>query len=63
MNRSRASIPNENSRIARDRFLDKQIGSLEEGKDADLVLWSNDPVGTWAEVRVVVVGGRVVLQR
>ena len=38
-------------------------GSLDEGKDADLVLWLNDPVGTWAEAQIVVVGGRVVFRR
>ena len=35
---------------------DARMGSLEPGKDADLVLWSGDPVGTWGEARVVVDG-------
>jgi len=43
--------------------VEDRVGSLDEGKDADLVLWSNDPVGTWAEARIVVVGGRVVFRR
>lgn len=40
-----------------------RVGSLEVGKDADFVLWSNDPVGTWAEAQIVVVGGRIVFRR
>lgn len=37
-----------------------RVGSLDEGKDADLVVWSDEPLGTWTEARVVVVGGRVI---
>ncbi len=40
-----------------------RLGSLEPGKDADLVLWSGDPVGTWGEAQVVVVEGTVVFRR
>lgn len=40
-----------------------RLGSLEPGKDADLVVWSGDPVGTWGEARVVVVDGTVVFER
>lgn len=40
-----------------------RVGSLDEGKDADLVVWSDDPLGTWAEARVVVVDGRVIWRR
>lgn len=43
--------------------VDERIGSLEERKDADLVVWADDPLGTWAEAQVVVVGGRVVWRR
>lgn len=43
--------------------VDDRLGSLEAGKDADLVVWSGDPVGTWGEARVVVVDGRVVFRR
>lgn len=43
--------------------VDDRIGSLEAGKDADLVLWSGDPVGTWGEARIVIVGGEVVFRR
>lgn len=40
-----------------------RVGSLDEGKDADLVVWSDEPLGTWTEARVVVVGGRVIWRR
>jgi len=40
--------------------VDDRIGSLEAGKDGDVVVWSGDPVGTWGRARAVVVGGRVV---
>lgn len=43
--------------------VDDRLGSVEPGKDADLVVWSGDPVGTWGEARVVIVDGRVVYQR
>jgi imidazolonepropionase-like amidohydrolase len=43
--------------------VDGRVGSLEPGKDADLVLWAGDPVGTWGQARVVVVEGRVVFRR
>lgn len=43
--------------------VDDRVGSLDAGKDADLVVWSGEPVGTWAEARAVVVGGRVVWHR
>lgn len=40
-----------------------RLGSLEVGKDGDLVVWRGDPVGTWGETRVVVVDGKVVFRR
>lgn len=43
--------------------VEERVGSLDEGKDADLVVWSDEPLGTWAEARVVVVGGRVIWRR
>lgn len=43
--------------------VDRRLGSIETGKDADLVLWSGDPVGTWGDAQVVLVDGRVVFRR
>jgi imidazolonepropionase-like amidohydrolase len=43
--------------------VDDRVGSLEIGKDGDLVVWANEPVGTWAEARIVIVEGRVVYRR
>jgi imidazolonepropionase-like amidohydrolase len=43
--------------------VEDRVGNLEVGKDGDLVVWANDPVGTWPQARIVVVGGRVVFQR
>lgn len=43
--------------------VEDHVGSLDVGKDADLVVWSDDPLGTWSKAEVVVVGGRVVWRR
>ena len=40
-----------------------RLGSLEKGKDADLVLWDRHPLNTWAMTRKVIVDGRVVFDR
>lgn len=37
-----------------------RIGSLEEGKDADLVVLSGDPLDLTSRVEMVMIGGRVV---
>ncbi|UCC48130.1 MAG: amidohydrolase family protein [Gemmatimonadota bacterium] len=40
-----------------------RLGSIEPGKDADLVIWDGCPVGTWGESRRVIVNGRTVFER
>jgi imidazolonepropionase-like amidohydrolase len=35
-------------------------GSLEAGKDADLVIWTGDPLRPDSEPRLVIIEGRVV---
>jgi imidazolonepropionase-like amidohydrolase len=43
--------------------LSKDCGSLAEGKAADLVVWSGDPLALTSEVELVVVDGRVVWRK
>lgn len=40
-----------------------RLGSLEPGKDADLVIWKHHPLSTWGEAQVVIVNGRIVYER
>jgi imidazolonepropionase-like amidohydrolase len=40
--------------------LDDRIGSLQPGRDADLVVWSGDPFDFGSRVQMVIVSGRVV---
>lgn len=37
--------------------LDKQLGTIEKGKDADLVLWSDNPLSVYAKVEKTFVDG------
>ncbi|MFP4489635.1 MAG: amidohydrolase family protein, partial [Bacteroidales bacterium] len=39
--------------------LDKRMGSIEPGKDADLVLWTDNPLSIYARARMTLVDGRV----
>lgn len=39
--------------------LDHKIGSLEPGKDADIVLWSGNPLDVFSEARLVMIDGQV----
>ncbi len=43
--------------------LDDRIGSLEVGKDADLVVWSADPFSVYAHADLVFVDGAVAFDR
>jgi imidazolonepropionase-like amidohydrolase len=40
-----------------------RLGSIEKGKDADIVLWTGEPLRTWSRTDKVIVGGRVVFER
>ncbi len=40
-----------------------RLGSIEPGKDADIVLWRGHPLTTWGETRLVMVNGRTVFER
>ena len=43
--------------------LSKDCGSIAEGKAADLVVWSGDPLSLIHEVELVVVDGRITWQK
>ena len=40
-----------------------RLGTLEAGKDADLVLWKGQPLSTWAQTQRVIVDGVTRFQR
>ena len=40
--------------------IDDRIGSIEEGKDADIVLWDKDPLDVLAKVQKVFIDGKIV---
>jgi imidazolonepropionase-like amidohydrolase len=40
-----------------------RIGSIEPGKDADIVVWRGHPLNTWGESRIVIVDGEIVFER
>jgi imidazolonepropionase-like amidohydrolase len=40
-----------------------RVGSIEPGKDADLVLWTGDPLDPRSHVLVTIAGGRVALDQ
>jgi imidazolonepropionase-like amidohydrolase len=41
--------------------IDKEVGSIEAGKRADLVVWSGEPLDATSRPLVVLVGGRSVM--
>jgi imidazolonepropionase-like amidohydrolase len=43
--------------------VDDRVGSLERGKDADLVLYDGDPFEYTTHVEAVIVNGTVAYQR
>ena len=40
-----------------------RLGSIESGKDGDIVIWKNHPLSTWGESQTVIINGRIVFQR
>jgi imidazolonepropionase-like amidohydrolase len=45
---------------ARIAGIDDRLGSIEPGKDADLVLWSGDPLDVFSRAQRALIGGREV---
>lgn len=41
----------------------ERLGSIEPGKDADIVIWKDHPLSTWGESRIVIVNGQIVFER
>ncbi len=39
--------------------IDKEVGSIEIGKTADLVLWTNHPLSVYAKVKYTIIDGQV----
>jgi imidazolonepropionase-like amidohydrolase len=43
--------------------IDDRVGSIKEGKDADVVLWSNHPMSIYAKVEKTIIDGKVYFDR
>lgn len=43
--------------------IDQRVGSLEPGKDADLVIWNVDPLATMSQAGIVMIDGKIVYRR
>ena len=43
--------------------VDARVGTLEPGKDADLVVWSGDPFSVYTRAEQVYIEGRRVYER
>jgi imidazolonepropionase-like amidohydrolase len=43
--------------------IDDKVGSIKEGKDADVVLWNNHPMSIYAKVEKTIIDGRVFFDR
>jgi imidazolonepropionase-like amidohydrolase len=43
--------------------IESQVGSLEKGKRADVVVWSEDPLSTYARAELVYIDGALIFDR
>jgi adenine deaminase len=43
--------------------IDKRVGSIEPGKDADLVIYDKDPMSDYAKVQKVLIDGTLYFDR
>lgn len=43
--------------------IDDKVGSIKEGKDADVVLWSHHPMSIYAKVEKTIVDGKIFFDR
>jgi adenine deaminase len=43
--------------------IDKRVGSIEVGKDADLAIYNHDPLSAYAVVQKTLIDGRVYFDR
>lgn len=48
---------------ARVNGIEDRVGSIEVGKDADIVIWDVDPLDTMSETGVVIIDGQVVYEK
>jgi imidazolonepropionase-like amidohydrolase len=41
-------------------MIDDRVGSIEQGKDADLGLWTGDPIDPRSACELTVINGKIV---
>ena len=43
--------------------IDTRVGSIEPGKDADVVIWDVEPLATMSQAGTVIIDGKIAYQR